>query len=726
MSQDIFLDVIIPFRYSSLRKDCINNLKLVLSEFSKQDVRFILVDSGSEKFASEIVNNICDKYNALYTHLKTQDEVFSIGKARDHGVAISTAKYILLQDIDLLPYQSFYIDIKKLIKDRFKTGADEVINIPCIYLSNAASREYSSIDSKFRKEYLLDCLRTGDDKIEFYGASSSVAIFDRYYYCTLGGHDPRFQGHGCEDFELFYRAYRNNTRFPEPASMYIDDGNWESRSYTGFRSWYRKYGDESALNGIFIAHIWHEREKSSDSYIKKSIANKNLLKECMVEFDTNNNCWLPPIPYSKNRTLFLGVEGSNFTESIREVIPSLGHVIYQCESFFKTEEFIADYISKNNIDQIFFHNPYANKERLNIYKYCRNHKIPYLIYERGALPGSVFFDSNGFNSDSASYHERNWNKELTNKEILSVSEFCENKIRGGTYLENQPQKMGGIYIKNKYRINGRKICFIPLQRPTDTVCKYFKGPLHDYTEFYAWVNSISRSLKDWVFMVKTHPLENRITYPFDNCQNVLNCDQENIDDLIDVADSIFLLNSGVGLLSILGFKNVVLVGDAFYHHKGLCNKAESPEEASKLISRDWKPDKAKVYKFLNYLINEFYSFGHFSTSTTIRNGAKLTITNKVKFKNIRILGQNIKKEFNSRKHPLFSAKSYLLGVKFSQIDIPRNPKKIAATQSFYTKLKIKKAIKSLIWKIIGPKNGVALISGVYRMLGTRKNSSKTI
>ncbi|USD19896.1 glycosyltransferase [Microbulbifer variabilis] len=726
MNQTIFLDVIIPFRYSPLRDNCLINLETVLSEFTYQDARFILVDSGSDAEASSKAKDICIKYGALYSYINTANETFSIGKARNHGAEISTAKYILFQDIDLLPYANFYKDLEILINERFSDGIDEVINIPCIYLSDSASKEYISNTPENRKIYLQDSMKTGDERIEFYAASSSVAVFDRYYYCALGGHDPRFQGHGCEDFELFYRAYSNNPRFPRPSNIYSNDGHWNTQSYSGFRSWYRKYGDETALDGIFIAHLWHEREKESSDYIRKSKENKNLLKQCMLEHDNQCSCWLPPIPYNEKRTLFLGVEGSEFTESIREVIPSLGHVDYQRESFFETETELKEHISKKKIDQVFFHNPYANKQRLNIYRYCRNEEIPYIVYERGALPGAVFFDMNGFNTDSTSYHEKNWDRELSDTEILSVTEYCKNEIQQGGYLEKQPKKMGSEYIKNKYRINGKKICLVPLQRPTDTVCEIFKGPLREYSDFYAWVDIVSKSLKEWVFLIKTHPLEKNPTYPFEDNHNVINCDLENIYDLIDAADSVFLLNSGVGLLSILRFKNVVSVGDAFYYHKGICSKAETPEEAAALISREWEPDRNRVYKFLNYLINEFYSFGQSSTKSVNRNGDEITITTKVKFGIIRIPGQGIQEKFNSRTLPLFSKKSYLLGVKFSQVDIPHNTKKTTLHTSSHFMLRVKRAIKLLIWKSIGSNNGVELISGIYRLLGIKKIASKDI
>lgn len=115
------------------------------------------------------------------------------------------------------------------------------------------------------------------------------------------------------------------------------------------------------------------------------------------------------------RTLILSKDNSLFCRSIREVIASLGEVLYKSEHDFPKVMQLIEYIKSNAISQVLMPNPYGNTKRLTCYKKLVELKIQVVASDRGALPNSWFFD-HGFNFDSVSYASAQWDFPLTQAE----------------------------------------------------------------------------------------------------------------------------------------------------------------------------------------------------------------------------------------------------------------------------------------------------------------------
>src|SRR5690606_1369079 len=133
----------------------------------------------------------------------------------------------------------------------------------------------------------------------------------------------------------------------------------------------------------------------------------------------------------------------------------------------------------------------------------------YLVCERGALRNSVFFDPNGFNAESKSYDPLLWDKELSEKARKTTLEYIFQEKSLDESLEKQEDRISVDEIYRKLNISkGKKILFVPLQRPSDTVIKYFCGPIGNYDNFLTLINSLAHALpRDWEIVVKRHPLE---------------------------------------------------------------------------------------------------------------------------------------------------------------------------------------------------------------------------
>jgi hypothetical protein len=346
------------------------------------------------------------------------------------------------------------------------------------------------------------------------------------------------------------------------------------------------------------------------------------------------------------KTLLLGKKDSVFFKSIEIALPYLNVCGEISEHVFSKSQEIVEYVKRHNYTHVLMPNPYGNNRRLNCYLSLQKSNIPVISSDRGALPNSWFFDS-GFNSDSDSYEIEKWNHEITQEDYDCVERYINNLKNSNKTLEINSARVGKEVIKEKLSIKEDvKIVFVPLQRPNDTVIKYMSGQVKSIKNFISWIEKIDSILNgekvQYIFLLKKHPLEIEY-FPVKSQTKTIKYvnDNTHIYDLIEIADTVLLINSGVGLLSLAFDKKVVCTGNAFYARRGLAHTATSAEHAASLICKAQLPQKERIYRFYRHLLKNIYSFGEFATSTIFENGAQRTITEKIDFSEIRILGKEV-------------------------------------------------------------------------------------
>lgn len=302
---------------------------------------------------------------------------------------------------------------------------------------------------------------------------------------------------------------------------------------------------------------------------------------------------------------------------------------------------ILHFLKTNNIDIVVIQNPYQNEKRLTLYKYLKLNKYKVLISDRGALPNSWFFDPKGFNADSESYHSKYWDKPLSKSKEKRVLKYIDSEVNSDNSLEKQGKKLGKEVLRKKLNIpEGKKILFVPLQRPSDTVIQYFSKHVKDMEHFLQNIVDIQKQLNDdWFLVVKKHPLETQRLYE-GNLFYVE--DNTHFKDLIELCDAVLLINSGVGVISMMYEKPVYHFGDAFYSHPEINKEVQTSKEVVDFLKKDtFKVDKEKVKRFISYLIDDFYSFGDFITEEkTMPDNSKRTITTKINFNSINNIVDN--------------------------------------------------------------------------------------
>jgi predicted glycosyltransferase involved in capsule biosynthesis len=647
------LSVIVPFRNDRALPYLMDRLESQCETFPKDArIELIVVNSGSDKNSSERCRAICEKHGVRYVYHDSEGQIFSIGAARDYGATRALGKAVTFFDIDWRAPENFW---GRLLEFMAVYGISRrkkaFFTVPALYLTQEGTEEFLSRHDEARYvDFHLRWLRGDTYAIQNMAPCSSIVVLDRLHYLSIGGHRPEFKGHGFEDFELYHRLIGEEGILPRPAEYYKDAKNWDGAAYNGFRTQFSLLGRPALLANLFVVHLWHPRPQAASFYNPAAMqANRDAWVDIFREYDKTKEHPDPLIDASvqQNNVLFFGQPRTNLSRCLRDIFPIIGTPKYVDERDLIDKEGelleadLAEMLRCLEVRTILFNAPYGNPARLKIYEWCRRTNFPYLVFERGALPDSWFLDSRGFNADSASYDRNIWDRPLSSAEMDKAVCYVRNYVSGSDSLERQGQRIGGAALGAKLKVGGKKVLFVPLQRPSDTVIKYMAGPAESLDCFVRMIDDAAKRLKraGWTVLCKKHPLETS-TPDLQHARYVP--DDTHFLDLVELADAVALINSGVGVYAMMMGKPCYIVGKAFYAFDGI-NVTLSSCSADELCCRlldTYEVDKTLMYRFIYYLVNNFYSFGRAAISSRQEaDGSLRNLTTSVDFYEIQIPGR---------------------------------------------------------------------------------------
>lgn len=306
----------------------------------------------------------------------------------------------------------------------------------------------------------------------------------------------------------------------------------------------------------------------------------------------------------------------------RMVRPLLGELVHlRHGTMIRDGAMLARLMRELAMDRILFFNPYHSPHMEKLYRWARQQGLPCLCAERGALPGSSFFDPQGFLSDSGSYGTPRWDQPLDAAGEALVQAYIAATLRERPTLERQPPSQGGAARLGL--APGERLLFVPLQRPGDTVTRFLTRDL-PYDGFLRELRALCADPPPgWRIAVKTHPLESE---PLAGAA-YLNADAHHVHDLLEACDLVWTFNSGVGLLAMLHGRPVLHSGAVFYAVPGVNQAVASAAEVRACLARPPGFDGVRCQRFLHHLLTRVYSFGeHETRRKTLTTGGDITET----------------------------------------------------------------------------------------------------
>lgn len=436
-----------------------------------------------------------------------------------------------------------------------------------------------------------------------------------------------------------------------------DTKTWNTSTYNGFRSQFSIIARPALMMNLMVFHLWHPRPKTSSFYNQKKLEeNRVRIFKSFEDFEKNRNHPIPltDLSIADKNVLYFGKVNTDAFNCLRGIFPLLGNVkcvseydFVNLDNLMIRPEF-SEMLSIEKINLIIFPNVYGNPARLELYKWCKENKIPFLCYERGALPDSWFFDSYGCNADSLAYQSIDYMRPMAVDTYYKVKKYIRGCLHDFEPLEVQGNRKGAEAFLSQQNILGRKVLFVPLQRPSDTVIQHYIGQIESYENFIKIIDRLAENLKyyGWVTVVKKHPLETKRP----NLSHVVFAsDDAHFLDLLESCDAVALINSGVGVYSMMMEKPCYIFGEAFYAVENINYSVTANEYsdelaisrlAQKIVRDEITVNKDKMYKFIDFLIHDFYSFGIPQTKRRKEpDGSLRTITTGIDFYDLKFLGK---------------------------------------------------------------------------------------
>jgi len=522
------------------------------------------------------------------------------------------------------------------------TNAYSFFVLPGAYLTIEFTDKYLSLHSNGEGEF-ADCLlhdgimRADRSIFSNMTYAISAVVANRLHLLAIGGHDKSFVGHGAEDFDLLHRLGSYYRKGPRPKNYYNNSKKNAITRYEGFRAYFSLYGIDIFQRGLIIAHLDHPR-RTDAGYVGTN--NLARIGQVMQDYDRGKS-QLQPLAdcTSAEKTLVLVRPNTTPERALRHAFPLLGDYRVIPEDAFKDPPSLINFVSEEGFTQVFFLNPYGNEHRLGLYNAIKSTGIRYITYDRGALPDSWFFDREGFLGESLSYERKKWDFSLSDEDRDGTLAYIDELATGGRTLEINGARRGAEHLRTDLGVGHRKVLFVALQRPLDTATMHFSGPCHDTNTFNKWVSLLVEGVdpRRYVVVVKKHPLEAEVpeirgvTFAPAN---------ENVHDLIDLAEKVIVINSGTGLIAATLGKPVICCGQSFYQHDGFAYQASSAQELIELSASNLTVDEETRLRFVHYLSQRFYSFGTSEYMTkTAESGGTLRIASRTLFSVIRGLSE---------------------------------------------------------------------------------------
>ncbi|BAJ00595.1 glycosyl transferase, group 2 family protein [Shewanella violacea DSS12] len=250
-------------------------LSLLLTELcSLANCEVILHVTGviSDKY-SQVIRQL-ESSLVVVQQVKSDNDTYSAGQARNHAVTVAKSDYIFFIDADLAVAPELFSQLKARVHKLATIGPFAFEMYPCLYLSQQATVNFKSDFNA----YLDSFMQGHNDMAEGIALASSCLLLNRNWFLQLGGFDIEFIGHGGEDFGLIHKLCLHYPISSFPADYADNIKGQHPGGYLGCRRYFSLYALQHLFEGRFLVHLWHSRPLTHH-YHKRRVVNDKLLSD---------------------------------------------------------------------------------------------------------------------------------------------------------------------------------------------------------------------------------------------------------------------------------------------------------------------------------------------------------------------------------------------------------------------------------------------------------------
>lgn len=276
------LTLVVPLRLQRGERRDLRRLTRLLAIVPHEIDIVVSDDTPDPALARRSGALIAARPGARHLHEPALDDApFSIGRRRDRGAETVNTGIVLFHDVDFLTTRIGYQRLAAFAAATiWREGTAGFFCVPVFFLtalgtnlfrlSPGASLQRLTMAGEAPPRALASRLVLG---------SSAIALTPEAL-AAVGGHDPRFTGHGAEDFDLLHRLSARFRDMPPPADYATDYGAREAMR-GGFRAYFARCGRPVLGAGVALAHQWHPRRHADAGYYGARAENFARLHETL-------------------------------------------------------------------------------------------------------------------------------------------------------------------------------------------------------------------------------------------------------------------------------------------------------------------------------------------------------------------------------------------------------------------------------------------------------------
>lgn len=288
------ITLIIPIRLTGATYEGDERLARICDTVPADLYEILISDYGTPREHRGILDSLEARGVRVVRH-PSPHPLFSIGQARDFGVQMARSPVIIFNDIDFLGTEAMYRAIHAEAARRgMAANLFDFFCVPVLFLTEPGTAAWLAAgegEKPFAGSLSVEALEADRERIQSVAYGSSAMVVNRHHYLSLGGHDPRFTGHGAEDYDLLHRLAALAPKGPRPHDYFTDYKDNNVRHYWGFRPFFALYGLDLLPRGVHLVHLWHPR-RMEKGYFRPG-RNFRLLKRIMKRFDRTGEQPMP-------------------------------------------------------------------------------------------------------------------------------------------------------------------------------------------------------------------------------------------------------------------------------------------------------------------------------------------------------------------------------------------------------------------------------------------------
>lgn len=582
----------------------------------------LIVDFGSQPAFAEQIEGICRARGYRYHHVPDY-ETYSPAAARNRGFELVETPFVFFCDADFFGFRDVFASLANTATAlQMCEIVDLVINFPAYHLNEQDSAAVLCAPSEAERSAELQRIAyranfapfSRDDNF-FVAPYSNMFLINRTMFSMSGGYDEHFRGHGSEDFEYLIRLAIHTGQLPMPEDIRGDlfgpmkEEFFSSKPYLGFRRLLELASLPAAHMGFKAFHLWHPRESSADWYANNDWTRARF-NEALDTYIDKHNELLGVDFLSREKTIACLCKQHDQWGYFTPLRAAGYKIVPFFDDSTETTSAVGRGILNGEFDGVAIFNPYM-KSHARLYetiRLARQHNKKVIVIERGALPATIYYDSDVAYASPNYSEEAFLAEDFSAEELVAATEYVTDLRRGNRTLEAMDSYETTMERHLALSYLTGPVSFIPLQLEDDmAVTTFIKGE-QQYPEFLTSLPALIDANPNVTFIVKPHPLSK--TDALTPKPNLIIAERrDNIHYLIDVASVTLCYNSGVGLLTLLHQKPVITLGNAFYNIADAGYHARSAEEGllAYLAGKIQPPSSELVTRLAAWFIHRKYS-----------------------------------------------------------------------------------------------------------------------